>query len=104
MLIPTIILGVLAFVLMLVGYCRGEAQHVEGLKSGFVMLVEILPLLLFAFVVAGMVQVLLPHEAIARWVGTPFRVSPPGGRGRELQSLDCSLPVVPGHTGRKVGF
>ena len=69
MLIPTIILGVLAFVLMLVGYYRGEAQHVEGLKSGFIMLVEILPLLLFAFVVAGMVQVLLPHEAIGRGIG-----------------------------------
>ena len=65
----TIILGVLALVLLLMGYFRGEGQHIQGMKAGLVMLVEILPLLLFAFIVAGMVQVLLPHEAVARWVG-----------------------------------
>jgi uncharacterized membrane protein YraQ (UPF0718 family) len=69
MLISTIILGALAVVLLVIGYCRGEAQHIQGMKAGFTMLVEILPLLLFAFIVAGMVQILLPHEALARWVG-----------------------------------
>lgn len=69
MLIPTIILAVLAGALLLTGYLRGEAQHVEGVKTGFAMLVQILPLLVFAFIVAGMVQVLLPHEVIAKWVG-----------------------------------
>ena len=33
------------------------------------MLLEIMPLLIFAFIVAGMVQVLIPHEVIAKWVG-----------------------------------
>ena len=70
MLIPTIILGVLAAVLLFIGYYRGEGQHVEGVKSGFNMLVEIVPLLIFAFIVAGMVQVLLSQEMVARWVGT----------------------------------
>ena len=69
MLTSTIILGVLAVVLLFIGYYRGEAQHIQGVKAGFTMLVEILPMLLFAFIVAGMVQVLLPQEAIARWVG-----------------------------------
>ncbi len=69
MLTSTIILGVLAGVLLLTGYYRGEGQHIQGVKAGFFMLVEILPLLLFAFIVAGMVQVLLPHEAVAKWVG-----------------------------------
>jgi uncharacterized membrane protein YraQ (UPF0718 family) len=69
MLTSTIILGVLAAVLLFIGYYRGEAQHIQGVKAGLIMLVEILPLLLFAFIVAGMVQVLLPHEALARWVG-----------------------------------
>lgn len=69
MVISTIILAVLAGVLLFIGHSRGEAQHVEGLKSGFLMLVEILPMLLFAFIVAGMVQVLLPHETIGKWVG-----------------------------------
>jgi len=70
MLIPTIILGVLAIVLLSIGYYRGEGQHIQGVKSGFNMLVEIVPLLVFAFIVAGMVQVLLSQEMVARWVGT----------------------------------
>lgn len=70
MLIPTIVLGVIALVLLLVGYYRGEGQHVQGVKSALHMTVEILPLLAFAFMVAGMVQALLPEEAVSRWVGT----------------------------------
>ena len=50
MLTSTIILGVLAAVLLFIGYYRGEAQHIQGVKAGFTMLVEILPLLLFAFI------------------------------------------------------
>jgi len=38
-------------------------------KSAVNMIVQILPLLVFAFIVAGMIQVLLPRELLARWVG-----------------------------------
>jgi uncharacterized membrane protein YraQ (UPF0718 family) len=69
MLIPTIIMAVLAVVLLAVGYSKGEGQHIQGLRSGVKMIVEILPLLLFAFIVAGMVQVLLPQELLSRWIG-----------------------------------
>jgi uncharacterized membrane protein YraQ (UPF0718 family) len=69
MLIPTIIMAVLAIVLLAVGYSKGEGQHIQGLRSGVKMIVEILPLLLFAFIVAGMVQVLLPQELLSRWIG-----------------------------------
>ena len=69
MLIPTIIMGVLAVVLFSVGYYRGEGEHISGLKSSANLGISILPLLVFAFVVAGMVQVLIPKEAIARWIG-----------------------------------
>lgn len=69
MLIPTIILGVLAVVLLIVGYVKGEGQHIIGLKSASKMLVEILPLLIFALILAGMIQVLIPRELLARWVG-----------------------------------
>ena len=34
------------------------------------MTVQVLPLLILAFVVAGMVQTLIPSEAIASWIGT----------------------------------
>lgn len=69
MLIPTIIMAVLAIVLLAVGYSKGEGQHIQGLSSGLRMIIEIIPLLFFAFIVAGMVQVLLPQEVLSRWIG-----------------------------------
>ncbi len=69
MLIPTIVMGVLAITLLIIGYYKGQGQHISGLKSSLNMTVEILPLLFFAFIVAGMIQVLLPHEMISKWVG-----------------------------------
>lgn len=69
MLIPTIIMGVLAAVLLGIGMRRGEGQHMDGLRAAGEMTVGILPLLLFAFITAGMIQVLLGQEVVARWVG-----------------------------------
>jgi len=69
MLIPTIIMAALAAILLVIGYCKGQGQHVTGLKSTLNMTVEILPLLIFAFIVAGMVQVLLPQQLISKWIG-----------------------------------
>lgn len=67
MLIPTIVMGILAVIFVYLGYQKG--QHIAGLRSAFNMTLEILPLLIFAFIIAGMVQVLLPQELISRWVG-----------------------------------
>ena len=69
MLIPTLILGILALVLVSIGYFQGEGQHISGMKSALTMTIEVLPLLIFAFIVAGMVQVLLPRELLAKWIG-----------------------------------
>lgn len=69
MLVPTIIMGALAIALLLIGYYRGQGQHIVGVKSALNMTTEILPLLAFAFIVAGMVQVLLPRELLSKWVG-----------------------------------
>jgi uncharacterized protein len=62
MLIPTLILGILALVLLGIGYFKGQGQHISGMKSALTMTIEVLPLLVFAFIVAGMVQVLLPRQ------------------------------------------
>jgi uncharacterized membrane protein YraQ (UPF0718 family) len=70
MFIATVVLGVIAAVLLAAGYYKGEGQHVTGLKSALSMTVSIFPLLVFAFIVAGMIQVLLPEEVISKWVGT----------------------------------
>ncbi len=100
MLIPTIILGALAIVLVIIGYYKGQGQHVIGLKSAGQMTLETLPLLIFAFVVAGMVRVLLPPELLSRWVGAES-----GWRGILIGTIAggfspggpyVSLPVVAG--------
>ena len=69
MLIPTIIMGALAAIFLIIGYYKGQGQHITGIKSAMNMTVQILPLVVFAFIVAGMVQVLLPQELISKWIG-----------------------------------
>jgi uncharacterized membrane protein YraQ (UPF0718 family) len=69
MLIPTIIMGVLAIILLFIGYQKGQGEHITGMKLALNMTYQMLPLLVFALVVAGMVQVLLPRELLSKWVG-----------------------------------
>ena len=70
MLIPTIIMGVLAIVLTIIAYTKGGGEHILGLKSAGNLLLQVVPLLIFAFILAGMIQYLVPAEMISRWVGT----------------------------------
>ena len=100
MLIPTIIMGILALVLIFIGYNRGQGEHIVGLKSASIMIIQILPLLLFAFIVAGMVQILLPRELLSKWIGAES-----GIRGILVGSIAgglapggpyVSLPIVAG--------
>jgi len=69
MLIPTIVMGMLALALITFGFFRGQEEHIKGLQSALRMTIQILPLLVFAFAIAGMIQVLLPHELISKWIG-----------------------------------
>ena len=69
MLIPTIIMGVIAVVLLFIGYQKGGGEHILGLKSAGNILLQIVPLLIFAFIVAGMAQILVPTEMISKWIG-----------------------------------
>ena len=98
MFIPTIIMGILALILLGIGIQRGQGEHLVGLRSAWGTTVQILPLLLFAFIIAGMVQVLLPRELLSKWVGTES-----GFRGILIGTLAggvspggpyVSLPVV----------
>ena len=67
MMIPVIVMGVLALALTVIAYQKGI--HMEGFKASWAMLWQIIPLLVLAFVVAGMAQLLSPREMISRWVG-----------------------------------
>jgi len=109
MLIPTIIMAVLAIALLYIGYQRGSGEHLVGLKSAGNLLLQITPLLIFAFIVAGMIQILIPREIIAKWVGVES-----GFRGLLIGSAIgglmpggpmTSLPVAAGllRTGASIG-
>ena len=67
--IPTILLGVIAVALLMIGYSKGGGQHINGLKSAGWMILEVLPLLIFAFIIATMTQELISQESINKWVG-----------------------------------
>lgn len=67
MLIPTIIIGLLAAVLLVLSYQKGV--HIQGLKASWTMLLQILPILVFAMILAGTIQNLLPSDLISRWIG-----------------------------------
>ena len=109
MLVPMIIMGILAIVLLYIGYQRGEGEHIAGLKNAYNMTIQIFPLLIFAFIVAGMVQVMIPKELLAKWVGTES-----GMRGIFVGAIAgglapggpyVSLPIVAGllKSGASVG-
>ncbi len=69
MLVPTLIMGVIALMLTWMAYRQGHDACITGFKSALKMTVTILPLLLFAFIIAGMVQVILPKVMLAKWIG-----------------------------------
>jgi len=69
MLVPTIVMGVLAIVFLFLGYQKGGGEHILGLKAAGTMLIQLIPLLVFAFIIAGMIPLLVPQQTIAGWIG-----------------------------------
>jgi len=69
MLIPTIIMGVIAIALIIVAYQKGGGEHILGLKSAWNILLQVMPLLIFVFIIAGTIQYIVPAEMVAKWVG-----------------------------------
>lgn len=66
---PTVVMFLIAMALFIIASLQGEGKNITGLKSAWGMTWQILPLLIFAFITAGLVQVLIPKEVIAKWVG-----------------------------------
>jgi len=65
----TLILAVVAAALLAVAFWRGRDLPLAGLLAGGRTLWRNLPILLLGFVIAGLVQVLVPKELISRWLG-----------------------------------
>ena len=68
MIVPTIILGVVAIICLVVSYQKG--LHFEGIKKAVGMTIKMMPLLLIGFLVAGLIQVLMPKELLIKWLGS----------------------------------
>ncbi len=64
---PTIIMCVVSIALTVLAFYKGRS--LEGMDNAWKIFYPIIPLLFFAFIVAGMVQVLLPQEWVAKWLG-----------------------------------
>ena len=103
MLIPTIVLASVALILLFIGYQKGGGAHIVGLKTAANLLLQVTPLLISAFIIAGMVQVLIPQEMVSNWVGaesgfrgilvgTAFGSITPGGPYICLLPLDSCAP------------
>jgi len=97
---PTVIMGVLAIALFVIATLQGEGKNIAGLKNAWMMTRQIIPLLIFAFIMAGLVQVLLPKDLLGNWVGASS-----GLRGIMIGTLAgavtpggpyVSLPIVAG--------
>lgn len=69
MLVPTAIMAAIALVLLFLAYRKGGGEHIEGLKITWGLLVEIAPLMILSFIMASMVQVLIPQDLVSKWVG-----------------------------------
>jgi len=69
MLISAVVMGAVAIGLVVVGYLRGEGEHIRGLRRTKELTIQVLPLLIFAFTIAGMVQTFIPRDTISQWVG-----------------------------------
>jgi uncharacterized membrane protein YraQ (UPF0718 family) len=62
MLAMSVILGAIA-------YHQSPQLPVQAIRSGGGLLLRLLPVLILAFFVAGLVEVLLPKELLTKWVG-----------------------------------
>ena len=57
MAVPTLVMATVALALLAVAVVKGEGKAAAGLTAAMRMVVQVLPLLVFAFVVGGLVQV-----------------------------------------------
>jgi len=67
--IPTLVMIVLAAVMIVLAYRRGDDTLVTGLQTAARSFWSILPLLIAVFIVVGFTPAFLPEELIARWLG-----------------------------------
>lgn len=83
---PLYLLGVVILLVILTWALKGPAAILDGLSSGWGVFLSVVPLLLAAFLVAGLVQVLATKELVTKWLG-----SATGWKGIALACLGGGL-------------
>ncbi len=85
-----LVLALVAVVLAIVAWQSGGSDMAfEGLLSGGTLLLSVIPLLIAAFLTAGLIQALVSEETVKRWLG-----SGAGWQGLALACLGGAL--IPG--------
>lgn len=69
MIIALIILVILAALTTVYAYRKGDGSHVKGFTIAKNTFINVVPLLLIAFIMAGFMQVVIPPELIESWLG-----------------------------------
>jgi len=64
-----IVLIILALFLFIVAYKKDDGSHSKGINQAYKNLVNMMPLLILAFIIAGFLQVVVPPELIQSWLG-----------------------------------
>jgi len=59
----------MALVLFLVAHRRGDGTHRRGLITARTMFRNVLPMLVLAFTIAGLLRTVIPTEFISAWLG-----------------------------------
>jgi uncharacterized protein len=67
--VSTLVLAVVAVVLAVVAYLKDPGLPVLGVKNGVSMLWFIIPRLVPALIIAGLLQVVVPQEVVQRYFG-----------------------------------
>jgi uncharacterized protein len=65
----TLFMAALALAVSIVAFQRDPRLLAQGWRQGGILFVRILPMLIFAFALSGLVQAIVPKETIAQWLG-----------------------------------
>jgi len=66
--ISNILLAAVALILLFVAFLQGKSVCLSGLKIAGATFLRVLPLLVAAFIISGLLQVLIPKEIISGWL------------------------------------
>lgn len=65
----TLIMLAAALLLLIAVYFHSPDSAAKGLRSTLALVIAIAPRMLAAFVIAGLIQAIVPEEVIVRWMG-----------------------------------